>query len=368
MAQDSAAETSMNSNATPPSAWRPEYITDTAPPVESNASGVSWPAIIAGAFAAAALAMILLILGVGLGLSSISPWTATGITAGTLGVATIAWLFATNAIASGLGGYLAGRLRVRWASLHTDEVYFRDTAHGFLVWAVGSVITAAFLGSVTTSIVAGTAELAATSAAALGAGGGALASMAGDSSSGAGTGSSAAAADSATNAAGVQRPFVASAPYLTDQLLRSDRPADSSSAPDSGAAGNAAANASSRAELARILTESIRRGTLPDADRVYAARVVAAQTGLSPADAEKRVDAVYAQTKSAVADAELAARTAADNARKALARTSLWIFVSLLFGAFCASFAATLGGRQRDAVVRIKDPTLRPRESVTYAS
>src|SRR4029434_3405378 len=66
--------------------------------------------------------------------------------------------------ASGLGGYLAGRLRTKWASIHTDEVYFRDTAHGFLAWATATLVTAAFLGSAIASAL-GTATSAAGSAA-----------------------------------------------------------------------------------------------------------------------------------------------------------------------------------------------------------
>ena len=83
---------------------------------------------------------------------------------------------------------------------------------------------------------------------------------------------------------------------------------------------------------------------------MYAAQVIAARTGLSQADAEKRVDEVYAQGKSIAADAELAARSVAEKVRKAAAKASLWMFAALLTGAFCASFAATIGGRQRDSV------------------
>ena len=276
---------------------------------ESNASGVCWAAVIGGAFVTASLALILIILGVGLGLSSISPWSGAGASATAIGLSTIVWLIATQIIASGLGGYLAGRLRLKWPTVHVDEVYFRDTAHGFLVWAVSVVITAALLGSAVTSIVGSGAKLAATTAAA-----GAVAVTAG---SGEGT------------AGG----------YLTDTLLRPNQvPA------------NAAPEA--KLEIGRILAEALRHGTLPDADRAYAARVIAAQTGLSQAEAEKRVDAVYAQGKRVAADAELAARNAADKARKAAAKASLWMFIALLTGAFSASLAATIGGRQRDRVAR----------------
>ena len=112
-----------------------------AVPLERLAAGlpgsaVSWGAILAGAAAAAALSLILLILGTGLGLSAMSPWAQAGATAATLGVSTIVWITLTQLLASGMGGYLAGRLRTKWVAVHTDEVFFRDTAHGFLAWAV----------------------------------------------------------------------------------------------------------------------------------------------------------------------------------------------------------------------------------------
>lgn len=114
---------------------------------------VSWAAIGAGAAAAASLSLILLILGVGLGLSSVSPWAREGASAATLGLSTILWLTLTQVLASALGGTLAGRLRTRWTEVHADEVYFRDTAHGFLAWAVASLATAALLTSAIGSIV-----------------------------------------------------------------------------------------------------------------------------------------------------------------------------------------------------------------------
>ena len=132
---------------------------------ESNASGVSWAAVIGGAFVTAAFALVFIILGVGFGLSWISPWSGAGASSKQIGASAIVWLIATQAIASGLGGYLAGRLRMRWPTVHTHEVYFRDTAHGILVWAVAVVITAAFLGSTVSSIVGSHTKLAATTAA-----------------------------------------------------------------------------------------------------------------------------------------------------------------------------------------------------------
>ena len=293
---------------------------------DTNTSGVSWAAIIGGAFVTASLALILIILGVGLGLSSISPWSGAGASATAIGWSTIIWLIVTQIIASGLGGYLAGRLRLKWPTVHVDEVYFRDTAHGFLVWAVSVVITATLLGSAVTSIVGSGAKLATTIAA------GAVAVTAG---SGEGAAGSPRAEGAPTS--GPQSALATAGNYLTDTLLRPNQIPP-----------NAAPEA--KLEIGRILAEALRHGTLPDADRAYAARVIAAQTGLSQAEAEKRVDAVYAQGKRFAADAELAARNAADKARKAAAKASLWMFIALLTGAFSASLAATIGGRQRDRV------------------
>ena len=112
---------------------------------EADASCVYWGAVIGGAFVTAALSIILLALGTGLGLSSISPWANVGASASIVGTAAIVWLIAMQIVSSSMGGYLAGRLRTKWTTIHTHEVYFRDTAHGFLVWAVALVITASFL-------------------------------------------------------------------------------------------------------------------------------------------------------------------------------------------------------------------------------
>jgi MFS family permease len=135
------------------------HPTDTRSHAESHVSGISWSAIIAGAFVSGSLALIFILLGIGLGLSVISPWTGEGLGATTVGVAAIIWLMATHAIASGLGGYLAGRLRTKWSIGDRDEIFFRDTAHGFLVWAVSIIITLFLLGSAVSAIVTSGVEL-----------------------------------------------------------------------------------------------------------------------------------------------------------------------------------------------------------------
>ncbi|WIV97265.1 hypothetical protein [Kinneretia aquatilis] len=291
----------------------------------SLASAVSWSAVAAGAAAAASLSLILLILGVGLGLSSVSPWALDGISAASLGISTIVWLTLTQLLASAMGGYLAGRLRTRWTEVHADEVYFRDTAHGFLAWAVASLATATLLTSVIGSI--------------LGAG-----AQAGATAMGAAAGSVTAAAS--PNAAGL----MGSGPeaplnYFIDTLFRrtdDEIPAGSPEAADRNAAKDAT-------EVGRIFMNVSRADPLPPADLSYVAQIVARRTGLTPQDAQVRVAAVYASAQTRWKNAELAAREAANQARKASAYAALWLFVSLLIGAFVASFAATFGGRRRDA-------------------
>jgi hypothetical protein len=276
-----------------------------------NVSAVSWGAIIAGAFVASAFALALVALGAGIGLISVSPWSSNNPSVTTFGVLAAAWFIAVELFASGVGGYLAGRLRTTWARVHTDEVFFRDTAHGLMVWAVGAVITAALLASAASSAASGAARLAgaATEAA------------------GAATGQAAGQAASAIGG---------STGYFSDMLLRSDHPAQG---------GDQAAAA---AETGRILTRALYNGDLPAADKSYLAQFVASRTGMSQPDAEKRVADVFDQAQKAKQEAADKAKAAADAARKTGVYVALWAFISLLVGAFSASYMATVGGRQRD--------------------
>jgi hypothetical protein len=113
--------------------------------VESSASAVEWAAIVGGALGAVGISIILLSLGSGLGLSTVSPWSWSNPSPTTFGVVAAIWLIVTQWLASGVGGYLTGRLRTKWVGIRTDEVFFRDTAHGFLAWALATVLVATFL-------------------------------------------------------------------------------------------------------------------------------------------------------------------------------------------------------------------------------
>ena len=109
---------------------------------ESKGSALSWSAVAGGTVAAIALTLTLLTLGSAFGLGSVSPWPGVGARPTTFTIGAGLWLVVTQWLSAAMGGYLAGRLRVRWHGLHTDEVMFRDTAHGFLTWATATVIMA----------------------------------------------------------------------------------------------------------------------------------------------------------------------------------------------------------------------------------
>jgi hypothetical protein len=303
----------------------------------TQGNAVSWGAIIAGAAAAAALSLILLILGTGLGLSSVSPWAQSGVSSTTFGVSTILWITLTQLVASGMGGYLAGRLRTKWTAVHTDEVYFRDTAHGFLAWAVASLATAALLTSVIGSIV--------------GTGVQAGAMMAG----GAATAVSATVNGEPLSSSEASKSVASIEPigYFVDFLLRKDVSTAGTTSAVTGSKvtitpGEPSPVETSRSEVIGILLNSARSGVLPAEDVQYLGQLVAQRTGLSQQDAEKRVRDTYARLQAKLRDTEINAKAAADKARKASAYAALWLFISLLIGAFIASVAATYGGRQRD--------------------
>jgi hypothetical protein len=271
-------------------AYSTNHYPETSVRTDENSSGVTWPAIAAGAFSTAALSLILLALGTGMGLSAISPWSNSGLSSSSVGTAAIIWLIVVQIIASAIGGYLAGRLRVKWAAVHTHEVFFRDTAHGFLVWAVGLVISVVFFAALTTAMATGVAR-------------------------------------NTSGNLGESGAVATGNGYFVDSLFRTDRPSTDQN------------DSSVRAEAGIILAHALRQSDLSVEDKTYLAQLVASRTGLNPAEAAQRVS-----------DTVAGARQAADAAREAVAHMLYWLFVALLIGAFCASFAATIGGRQRDHV------------------
>jgi hypothetical protein len=214
-------------------------IVGTGPDIVSagqKKTAVSWRAIFAGAIAAIATTLIFIALGSGLGFAASSPWPGGGPTMTSFAIGAGIWLIVTQWLSSFLGGYITGRLRTRWVGVHTDEVFFRDTAHGLLAWAVATVIVATVAFAATASTVG-------------------------------------AVANSATTAIS----------YATDGLLRSNRL-------DVGS-GDAA-----RAEIGRILS---RDGTMAADDRAYLIQLVATRTGISRDEAQQRVDMATTSIRSA---------------------------------------------------------------------
>src|SRR6201992_1073410 len=123
--------------------------------VEPSVPGVAWPAVLAGAVASLALTLVLLSFGAGMGFAVVSPWGNSGVSATTFKIGTGLYFIVMAMISSAIGGYLAGRLRTRWVGVQTTEVHFRDTAHGFLAWALASVLGAILLASPATSLLGG---------------------------------------------------------------------------------------------------------------------------------------------------------------------------------------------------------------------
>ncbi|MBY5396886.1 hypothetical protein HFN01_18935 [Rhizobium leguminosarum] len=277
-----------------------------ATPVESSKSAMTWGPIFGGAAAAIGVTLILLLLGSGVGLTMVSPWSGQSSSLGTVGVTAAIWLVVVQWLSSGLGGYITGRLRTKWAAVHTDEVFFRDTAHGFISWALATIFVAGFLASSLTSLA------------------GAGAQAVGSAATAAGT----AAASSTASAADLPTA------YFTDALLR----------PEQARTGATSDDATATAEVSRILLNGAAAGQIPDDDKAYLATIVSARTGLSEADARTRVDTVLKR----IDDAKVAAQKAADEARKAASTTALLGALSLLIGAFIAAAAAAFGGSQRD--------------------
>src|SRR6202158_4879852 len=136
-----------------------EAVEMSTPAEESGIPAVSWAAVVAGAIAAAALTLVLLAFGAGMGFSTVSPWGNSGVSASTFQIGTGLYLICVAMLASAIGGYIAGRLRTRWVGVHTHEVFFRDTAHGFLAWGFATVLSAAFLAAAASNIAGGASSV-----------------------------------------------------------------------------------------------------------------------------------------------------------------------------------------------------------------
>lgn len=276
------------------------------PPVAAQPA-VSWGAILAGAAAALAISLALMFLGTAFGLTQVSPWPSESVSPTTFAVQTAIGLILIQWISAVFGGFIAGRLRAAWTDVGGDEIYFRNTVHGFLAWCAATIGVFGCAAILATAAAHGGAQ-------AVGAAAGGAASAAA-SSGGAGTGGGA--------------PNLAA--YYADTLYR-------------GATGQPQENADYRGETARIIAASVASGEISQNDRAYLAQQIAARTGVAPEEAQKRVNDLAATLQ----NAKQKAQETAEQARKAASRGALFTFLALLVGAFLASAAGAYGGQMRD--------------------
>jgi len=271
-----------------------QRATQEASAVESNTSAVSWAAILAGAVVAAATSLVLALVVAGVDLASVSPWPGSGASARSITAVSAIALIIIQWLSAAIGGYLTGRLRTKWTATHTHEVFFRDTANGLIAWALATLLVAVTLASGASSLL--------------------------------GTGARAAGTTAATVAAPAGGSNSTFSPYALDTLFRTAPAAE----PKADAGGV-------REETSHILAEGLARGEVSTADRSYLAQLVAAQTGVSDADAQRRVDDVINRL-----------RADADAARHASEMAAIFAALSMLVGAFIAAVSAALGGGLRD--------------------
>jgi len=251
---------------------------------------VDWGAIVAGTVLASAISIVLFTFGTAIGLSMVSPYAGEGTSRAVYFVALGLWTLWVIVSSFMAGGYLAGRLRRRIGDGTEHEVEVRDGAHGLTVWALGVVIASLLLALGVSGIAGSAAKVAGPSIAA--------------SSEG---------RDDVTQ-------------FTVDSLFR-----------PVGRAMPAADNYVERREVSRILTLGTVRGELTAPDKAYVVRLVAGNTGLSQAEAERRVDEVLADAKHK-----------ADMARKAGIVIGFLTAAALLIGGAAAAWTATLGGKHRD--------------------
>jgi hypothetical protein len=286
-------------------------MTTVVTPIKS--SSVDWQSVIAGAIAAAAISGLLTAFGVAIGLSLTSAHRTSGLSITALAIAGALWMVMVQVWSFAAGGYLAGRLS-DVPDLDPEETQFRAGANGFMVWALGTAV-----GLVLLALAAGTAVRSA-------------AEVAGQAASGV---AQAASNISAENVA-----------YVSDALFRAQAAATGASPP---ASPQSRPDPAVVAEAGRIFTVGLAEGSLNAGDRTYLAQIVARQTGLSEADAQRRIEETYARAKGMKDAAEQRVREAADKARKQAVVAGFLAAAASLMGLVAATWAAGLGREHQRA-------------------
>jgi hypothetical protein len=256
-------------------------------PTSASGAAVSWSAAIAGALAATAVTFVVVLLGAGIQLAVASPNAVSPI-AGPTTIGDAVWLVLAQTLGFAVGGFTAGRLRLKLGTVPSAETRFRDGANGFMVWAVGAVAVAGVLAV-----------------------GGALA---------------------IANAVWTGEALVSQTRlgYLVDSLTRVPQPGQGAGGIDAD-----------HGRIVRVLENAVRERHLQAGDRTYLATLVAAKTGVSQDEAERRVEDTFNRTQDGI-------RQVADTTRKTGAHVALLTFVSMLLGAVAATLGGILGGELRD--------------------
>jgi hypothetical protein len=273
-------------------------------------SRISWGAVLAGGLVAAALAASLNILGAAIGATTIDAVRQGTPFASTLGIGAVIWLILANSLALGVGGYIAARLS--GTADNTDGIL-----HGLAVWALAFLLSAVIVGN----LVAGVARTTATAAS----------EVVGGVASGAGSAVSGIASQASPEA-------------LLDRARQTL----------AGAGGDPQAMTTEQrgAEITTLLTRRATSGTFTDADRQRLSTLVAAEAGVTPEEATRRIQVVEREAQQAAAEAERRAREAADAAARATSFGAFGTFGALLLGAIAAVFGAISGTREWQAIGR----------------
>lgn len=347
---------------------------------------VDWASILAGAAIAAGASVVFTGFTAAIGLGSVSAEPGEGL--GTFALILVGlFAFASMVAVYGLGGYVSGRMRRRTHS-GEDQTDARDGIHGLTVWAIGMILTGILAAGAVSSGVRAAGNAASTAVEAAGsavggavqgagqlAGGvvGGVGQIAGGAVSGVGQ-LAGGAISGAGEAAGGQDMGGNPLDYVTDRLLRSE-----AAAPDQFS------NEAIRNEVTGILGTVLRTGEVADDDLDYLRDALAARTDLTPAqidarveeavtqaqdlraEAEARIEEARTQAEEAVAAAEQraqelqaqaeqqlqeaqdAAISAAESARRGAVWSALFLAVSSLVAGLAAWMGAIKGGSDRDA-------------------
>lgn len=273
---------------------------------KESRSYVQWGPIIGGAVIATAISTIMTVFGSAIGLSMVSADFEKSSSATALAVAGALWALWVMASATMAGGYLAGRMRQPSFDANGEERKARDATHGLLVWATGALL----ITVVATSSLFGAAKTAASGV-----------------------------ASASSGAASLVSQNVDPLAMALDNVMRAN--------------GQQPPTAEERDEASRIFINALKNGKIEQGDRDYLASRLAARSGISEQDAQKRIDDAYAR----ISQAKETAKQAAERARKIAVLTAFLTAAALLVGAAAAAWAATLGGEHRDENLR-SDPAL----------